>query len=516
MADLILKRISDLIADHSGLFVRPQDFQLLSDKVWLRARALGLTSLVDYHDYLKALDHGSRASDSFKAQPSPPQQRSEWQELYSILTINESYFFRDSNQLRLLSDRLLPDIMQRKQAAAPLGTKPSLRIWSAGCSTGEELYSIAIALDQLNFPWHQWDAQLIGTDISAAAVHSARQGVYSSWSFRQTPAALRQTYFQADRQAYKICDRLQQHVVFQVGNLLKDPCPSLGQGSGDLDLILCRNVFIYLDRQAIGQIVQKFHGALIPQGYLLTGHTELYGQNTSPFQVTSFPETVVYQKPPQAALPLPTASMPTAPWQSAARPQPPRLTPQTAPPQLEANLEADSHNNLTAALQEAAAFLQQNDYTSAIRAAKQIYLAHPACTAARQIAAQAYANTGGYSQAKQLCQQVIRDHPLSLDMHYLLAQIAEDENDLETAKEHLRKIIYLDPDFVKAYLDLASIYDRARQPEKAKTTREHALTLLAKLPPSTVLDDHSGATVAQWQDHLKQQIAGGDRQLPQS
>ncbi|MBD2231725.1 CheR family methyltransferase [Phormidium tenue] len=500
MDDLILKRISELIADHSGLCIRPQDFQILADKVWLRAKALGLRTLADYHDYLKALDHGSLALDRFKAQPSLPQQRSEWQELYSILTINESYFFRDSNQLRLLSDRLLPEIIQRKQDAAPLGAKPSLRIWSAGCSTGEELYSIAIALDQLNFAWPQWDVQLIGTDISAAAIHSARQGLYSSWSFRQTPPALQQKYFQADRQAYKICDRLQQHVVFQVGNLLKDPCPSLGPGPGDLDLILCRNVFIYLDRQAIGQIIQRFHSALVPQGYLLTGHTELYGQNTSPFLVTSFPETVVYQKPPQVALPLPAAP---AAQRHLARPQPPRLAPKTALFSLD--------DSLTAALQEAAAFLRQDDYTSAIRAAKQLYRTHPNCTAARQIAARAYANTGCYSQAKQLCQQVIQEQPLSLEMHYLLAQIAEDENDLETAKEHLRKIIYLDPDFVKAYLDLASIYDRTRQPEKAKTTREHALTLLAKLPPSTVLDDHSDATVAQWQAHLKQQVAGGDR-----
>ena len=504
MDDLILKRISDLIAAHSGLCIRPQDFQLLSDKVWLRAKALGLTTLADYHDYLKALDPNSCALDSFRARPNLPQPRSEWQELYSILTVNESYFFRDSNQLGLLSDRLLPEIMQRKQAAAAVGAKPSLRIWSAGCSTGEELYSIAIALDQLNFPWHQWDAQLIGTDISSAAVHSARQGVYSSWSFRQTPTALRQMYFQANRQAYKICDRLQQHVVFQVGNLLQDPCPSLGPGQGGLDLILCRNVFIYLDHQAIGQIVQKFHGALSPQGYLLTGHTELYGQNTSSFQVISFPETVVYQKPPQAALPLAAATITAAQRQSLASPKPSRLAPKATPPSLD--------DSLTAALEEATAFLQRNDYTSAIRAAKQLYLAHPHCTAARQIAARAYANTGCYSQAKQLCQRVIQDHPLSLDMQYLLAQIAEDENDLETAKEHLRKIIYLDPDFVKAHIDLASIYDRARQPEKAKTTREYALTLLAKLPPNNVLDDHSEATVAQWQAHLKQQVAGGDRQ----
>ncbi|MEA5452668.1 CheR family methyltransferase [Leptolyngbya sp. CCNP1308] len=500
MDDLTLKRISQLIADHSGLCIRLQDVQLLSDKVWLRARALGLTSLADYYDYLKGLDHSSSVLGSV----NPHQPRSEWQELYSILTVNESYFFRDSNQLRLLSDRLLPEILQRKQMAAPLGSKPRLSIWSAGCSTGEELYSIAIALDQLNFPWHQWNTQLIGTDISTAAIQSARAGLYGSWSFRQTPADLRQRYFQAQGQVYKICDRLQQHVVFQVGNLLQDLCPSLVPGQGDLDLILCRNVFIYLDRQAIGQIIQKFHRALIPQGYLLTGHTELYGQDTSQFQVTSCPETVVYQKPPQPALPLPAASTTAGLRQGTPSPQPARLSPLKV-------VSSNPNKSLEAVLEEAAAFLQQDDYASAIRTAKQLYQAHPHCIAARKIAARAYANTGCYSQAKQLCQQVIQNHPLHLDMHYLLAQIAEDENDLETAKRHLRKIIYLDPDFVKAYLDLASIYDRANQPEKAKTTREHALILLSKLPPGQLLDDHSDVTVAQWQEHLKKQAAGSDR-----
>lgn len=501
MDDLILKRISNLIADHSGLCVRPQDFQLLSDKVWLRINALGLTSLADYYAHLKALDQNPKA---FGKGLPPPQ--SEWQALYSILTINESYFFRDSNQLRLLSNRILPEILQRKLATAPVGGKPRLRIWSAGCSTGEELFSIAIALDQLNFPWHQWDVQLIGTDISPAAIQSAQAGVYGSWSFRQTPTDLRQKYFQAQGQAYKICDRLRQQVVFQIGNLRQDPCPGLGPC--DLDLILCRNVFIYLDRQAIGQIVQKFHGALIPQGYLLTGHTELYGQDTSQFQVTSFPETVVYQKPP---LPLPVRPLPAvsiAPGQQPGTIGSPPL-PRRPPPAV---VSSDSHNALEAALEEATALLKQDDYAGAIRLAKQLYLAHPHCIVAYKIAARAYANTGCYSQAKQLCRQVIQSYPLNLDMHYLLAQIAEDENDLETAKELLRKIIYLDPNFVRAYLDLASIYDRTRQPEKAQTAREHALVLLAELPPSAVLNDHSDVTVAQWQEHLKKQTVGCDRQ----
>lgn len=91
-------------------------------------------------------------------------------------------------------------------------------------------------------------------------------------------------------------------------------------------------------------------------------------------------------------------------------------------------------------------------------------------------------------------------------MYYLLAQIAEDQNELEITKNYLRKIIYLDSNFVKAYLDLATIYEREKQPEKTQKMQSHALDILAKLPPDTVLDIHSGTTVAQWKEHLQKKL----------
>ncbi|PSN15029.1 hypothetical protein C7293_09115 [filamentous cyanobacterium CCT1] len=521
MDDLTLKRISSLISRHSGIHIRDQDYKSLADKVWRRASSLRLTSLADYHTYLlKELEQGPGPSVIPAAVASLA---SEWQELYSILTVNESYFFRDSNQFKLLSERILPDIISRKQAAAGPGVKPSLRIWSAGCSTGEELYSIAIALDELNFPWDQWDTLLIGTDISKTAVDSARLGLYGSWSFRQMPAGLQQKYFYAHHQVHQICDRLRQRVTFQGGNLLSDPCPNPAIGLGNVDLIFCRNVFIYLDNQSIGQIIQKFHRALGLQGYLFTGHTELYSQDTSQFKTLCFPESVVYQKqsgprqaPPQPAQP---ATNPLAePRRFAKRsgtdservsiPESPSSLKAKSPaqtglrPQVRVAPSQTQTHNLEKALQEAEALLDQEIYSSAIHRAEAILKAHPRCDAARKIAARAYANTGHHEQAKQLCLQVIRRHPLSIEMHYLLAQIAEDQNDLDGAKVHLRKIIYLNAGFVKAYLDLASIYEREKQLDKTQKMRSHALMLLAKLPPDARLDHYSDTTVAQWQSHL--------------
>lgn len=532
MDDLILKQISALIATHSGIQIREQDFKTLTDKLWKRTRALGLFSLNSYYQVLMR-DLGRSGLEASSGE------RTEWQELYAILTINESYFFRDKNQYQLLREKILPNIIERNRLAydinpgpAGSGAKPKLRIWSAGCSTGEELYSIAIVLEELQFPWDQWDVLLIGTDISKPAIDSARKGLYGSWSFRQVPNHIQQKYFLPHHQLFKLSDALRQRVTFQYGNLLQDPFPSQMTRLFDIDLILCRNVFIYLDSQAISQIINKFHQTLVPHGYLITGHTELYAQDTTRFQVLSFPESLAYQKllsPSSGSRPLSTASPQTAacllppkpqakstPYRSAKSSTRPPLRPSSRPNVSEArpwnpvnpslSQPAAPDNRLDQAVQEAEALLRQEAYASAIERAERIYTTYPQCDAAYKIAAHAYANIGGYDRAKQLCQQVLQRQPLNVDMYYLLAQIAEDQNELEITKNYLRKIIYLDSNFVKAYLDLATIYEREKQPEKTQKMQSYALDILGKLPPDTVLDPHSGTTVAQWTEHLKKKL----------
>lgn len=541
MDDLILKQISALIATHSGIQIREQDFKGLADKLWKRARALGLFSLNGYYQVLMR--------DLGRSGPEGGSDRTEWQELYAILTINESYFFRDKNQYQLLREKILPNIIDRNRLAydtnsgpAGNGAKPKLRIWSAGCSTGEELYSIAIVLEELQFPWDQWDVLLVGTDISRPAIDSARKGLYGSWSFRQVPTHIQQKYFLPHHQLFKLSDSLRQRVTFQYGNLLQDPFPSQVNRLFDIDLILCRNVFIYLDSQSISQIINKFHQTLVPHGYLITGHTELYAQDTTRFQVLSFPESIAYQKLLNAGslprhLPVTSPSFPQTaacllPPKPASDPKPnskqthhrstkssgrPPLRPSPPLPDVSAarpwnpinpslSKTASQDNLLEQAIQEAEALLRQEAYASAIERAERIYTTHPQCDAAYKIAAHAYANIGGYDRAKQLCQQVLQRQPLNVDMYYLLAQIAEDQNELEITKNYLRKIIYLDSNFVKAYLDLATIYEREKQPEKTQKMQSHALDILAKLPPDTVLDIHSGTTVAQWKEHLQKKL----------
>jgi chemotaxis protein methyltransferase CheR len=531
MEELILKRISGLIKAHSGIHVREQDYQALSDKVWKRARHLGMNSLAGYYNFLlKELESGigttAQANSDLKSLTQP----SEWQELYAILTINESYFFRDKNQFKLLAEKLLPEIISKKQAklnpdklhySEADHPKPSLRIWSAGCSTGEELYSVAILLEEMHFPWQQWDTLLIGTDLSKPALATAQKGIYGGWSFRQVPDEIQQKYFCLYNNLFKIKDSIRHRVRFAYGNLLKDPFPNLQGDLHGMDLILCRNVFIYLDGSAISQIIDKFQATMAVHGVLLTGHTELYGQDVSQFQVLSFPESVVYKQRPKSLQPL--LEVPPKPIQphryqskrllvgaakrQVSRPQrSSRLIqmPFIEKPSFQTNLQ----NNWQSDLEKTERLLRQEAYVSAIASAEKIFAADPQCDAAVKIAAHAYANIGSYDQAKSLCQRVLKSQPLNVDMYYLLAQIAEEQNELDITKEYLQKIIYLDSSFVKAYLDLASIYEREKQIEKTKTMRTSALSLLNKLPADTILDTHTGITVGELKQYLEAKIPG--------
>ncbi|NJK27403.1 MAG: protein-glutamate O-methyltransferase CheR [Coleofasciculaceae cyanobacterium SM2_3_26] len=286
----IVEQIAELIATYTGLSVRPQDSKILERIVTQRVRSLQLPSPEAYYSLLQ------------KAPPSTPlpvaESQREWTVLTQSITTIESYFFRDRGQFSLLRDRLLPRaIEQRRLAQQRQGSpRPSLRLWSAGCSTGEEPLSLAILLRELLPDWQEWALLILGTDINAEAIARAQAGLYPEWSFRLTPPALRDRYFQLAGDRWRIDPEVHQMVTFETGNLLGDRFPNLFSHLHDMDIILCRNVFIYFHAAAIAAILQKFHQTLRSDGCLMCAHTELSGQTLQSFQIEPFPESLVYRR----------------------------------------------------------------------------------------------------------------------------------------------------------------------------------------------------------------------------
>jgi chemotaxis protein methyltransferase CheR len=328
MNDALIQQFIQLISTHTGLHIREQDREALCKKIWARMKLLNLSVAENYYQLLQTGKHhnspsqtlaypsgngngfvgrqplrgtgngnaeGERGTRTLRANGESDR---EWRELALLLTTGESYFFRDQGQFTLLKTRMLPELIEhRKKAQYREGeAKPSLRIWSAGCSTGEEAYSLAVLVKELIPDYEQWNILILGTDINQESIEKAKLGIYDAWSFRMVDTELQRRYFYQWKTSWKVDERIRKMVTFRYGNLMKDHFPSLISYIHNVDLILCRNVFIYFDFKAISVVLEKFYNTLRPGGYLIAGHTELHGQNLDQLETKVFPQSVVYQK----------------------------------------------------------------------------------------------------------------------------------------------------------------------------------------------------------------------------
>ncbi|HEY9616807.1 MAG TPA: CheR family methyltransferase [Microcoleaceae cyanobacterium] len=530
MDSLVIPKIISLIANITGLHIRERDQELLHRKLRTRMRLLGLTSLEDYYQRLQAV---AQSQESAIPTAQVMASEKEWRELLCLLTTTESYFFRDKGQLLLLKERILPEIIQNKQQiiqnqfskspANPILEKPSLRVWSAGCSTGEEAYSIAILLQELIPNWSDWNLLVLGTDINQAAIATAQRGFYSHWSFRDPDPSIRNQHFREYRDGWEILPKIREIVTFQYGNLVQDQIPNITQSLHNMDLIVCRNVFIYFDAQAIGTVLKKFYNTLLPQGYLVTGHTELYDQDIDQFQVRVFPQSIAYQKSRMAiAAPLRSISMPanlTTPTPSA----PVRLLEQQAtnyststhPAHLTTlGTDADrvplssppAQSNLPTIFQQAQQLFANKAYLAALKMAEQVIHSEPQHFQAHCLIAQSYANLGAYCQAEQICRQAIQINPLAIEPYYLMAQISEEQGDLEGAKFMLKRIIYLDPQAVDAYLELGSLYEREGNPDRARKVWASVLDVIQRFDANALINRSKTLTADELRQHVERLI----------
>lgn len=204
-----------------------------------------------------------------------------WASLVDRLTIAETYFYRDEGQIELLRSELLPQLLREASGRR-------LRIWSAGCSSGEELYTLAILLENLGLS----DFDLLGTDVNPAVLEQARSGRYRERSLRKLPDSVLQRHFQIAERGRVLAPRHQARARFQVHNL----AGPTGWPRPGMDLIVCRNVLIYFARKKLPEILDQFFKTLRPGGYLLTGHGELLTVKT-PFEVVQHPGSLVYRRP---------------------------------------------------------------------------------------------------------------------------------------------------------------------------------------------------------------------------
>ena len=212
----------------------------------------------------------------------------ELQTLTNLMTVNETYFFREEYQFKCLVESLLPELVAKKEPGS------LLRIWSIPSSSGEEPYSIAIYLSEHWPDIHHWDVQIISSDIDTDVLERARAGRYSERSVQHLPTRYLQKYFKRSGSEYQICNEFRDVVEFTRINLTE---PGDTRPYRDFDVIFCRNLLIYFDDLSRAKAAGVFYDALIPGGFICLGHSESMSRISPLFQVRKFPEAIVYQKP---------------------------------------------------------------------------------------------------------------------------------------------------------------------------------------------------------------------------
>jgi chemotaxis protein methyltransferase CheR len=270
--------LRDLISANMGLSFSPDMRFSIERRLRERLSVLGLRSFAEYYQHLRF----------------HPMAHLEWDEVYDLLTTNETYFCREDYQLRAFKDELLPMLAEHTKG------RRRLTIWSAGCSTGEEVYTCAILVHESGL-FSGWDVRVYGSDISKRCIAAARRGVYGASSFRAMHPDMRRAYFVERADGSHVVERIRAVCHFGQMNLLDGERARL---LGRADAVFCRNVLIYFDAHARRRVIDTLHERLYPGGVLLLGHSESLLNVTTAFELLHLKEDLVYRRPQTPSLSL--------------------------------------------------------------------------------------------------------------------------------------------------------------------------------------------------------------------
>jgi len=366
--------------------------------------------------------------------------------LAAHLTVGETYFFRDPATFDALERIVLPGLLSSRQEHR------RIRIWSAGCSTGEEPYSIAMLLDRAVPDIKSWNISILATDINAVSLNRASEGVYRQWSFRNTPEWLKKKYFTAlEDGAFRIAPGIRKMVSFGYLNLAEDVYPSLLNGTNGVDIILCRNVLMYLSDSVAASVVRGFQRALVDDGWLLVAPAEAVRAVSGVFTPVRAGEAIFYRK-------------------SAAEPEPPGRDFSFFPAAEELTPEKPSGPEPVA--REAERVLPPVGAQGSVAGAEELYgrgLYREAVAMLEALGdeargeqgalllARSCANMGLLEEASRWCERARAGNPLDRAACMLLATVRLEQARVEEAIDNLRKALYIDQDFVIAHFMLGKL-----------------------------------------------------------
>jgi chemotaxis protein methyltransferase CheR len=500
-SDLLLPRLSELLARQMGLHFPPER--------WVDLMR-GITAAAS--DF-----HFPDADACMQWLLSAPLTRSQIETLASHLTIGETYFFREREAFDALRERIFPALIEARRQSGK-----HLRIWSAGCSTGEEAYSIAILVQRLIPDYKAWNITILGTDLNSHALRKAEAGIYSDWSFRNPPSWLRAEYFRpAGDGRYEIIPQIREMVTFSYLNLVEDAYPSLSTNTNAMDFIFCRNVLMYFKPQLATMIVSKHYQALVDDGWLIVNPSETSPSMFGQFAVADFPGVILYRKTmdrtaPEMALNEKTAKSKTIPGQGRLLSRldvvgaavAPLLKMKSHSPTASIKAHAKSSALQSPAHQNALSLYLHGHYEAAKEATTRLLASHPHDANEMSLMVRIHANLGELSEALQWSERAIAAERMNPVGHYLRAAILQEQGLADEAVQSLKRTLYLDQDFVLAHFALGNLCRQQGKPQEAEKHFANALLLLNVCPQDTVLPESDGLTAGRLMEIIQTSMNG--------
>lgn len=420
------------------------------------------------HDLLHRISEAfrrARCSDTalFLRALESPEHSEAVEHLAAVLTVGETCFYRNRTQFAALTGQVLPDLIARRRREGNL----RLRLWSCGCSTGEEPYSLAIALHALLPDLSIWDLEILGTDLNGDALQQAREGRYGPWSFREMDPALRDRWFTLAGHRWELDPAIRSMVTYRPLNLAEPAYPVLDES---MDLILCRNVTIYFAEPMTRHVIKRLYRALQPGAWLLVGASEPNNSTYRAFETETIDGAILYRRPRTGFEPA-SGSGPDAP--------PPQLAPQSTPEPGPDPVPGPPPGPVLPSL-------------------------HALIDQVRQ-----QADRGELAEAERLVRAVIERESVLAEAHYLLALVCQEQGRAEEAIQALRRSLFLDRGYVAAHLRLGLICRQTGREEQARRAWLNAAALLQEMPAGAPVAEYGEMTAGQLLGYLDS-LTGGE------
>ncbi|MFZ1010141.1 MAG: CheR family methyltransferase [Candidatus Sulfotelmatobacter sp.] len=505
-----LLRLSDFVARYFGLHFPEERWFDLQRAVYGAAQECGYQQDIDRYVQELLL---------------PALSQRQLEVLASYLTVGETYFFREKRSLEVLERDIVPELIQTRKDRA-------IRIWSAGCATGEEPYSIAILLSKLMAGLEKWDVEILATDLNFKSLQKASEGIYGEWSFRGTPPRVRSAYFEAvDKDRWAIRPAIKKMVTFAQFNLVDNSFPwhSNSRHSNSIhgfDVIFCRNVLMYFTPEGINKVVRQLYRSLASNGWLIVSPTETSHELFSEFAAVNFGDVTLYRK--SAADSRKTVTLPSVVYdengsgshlpEQRFKSSELAMAPVCTTAQKSQDHGIDSEN----AEPHVPSFGKPSAIHGAGRAddARQIIGTLPSQNGndvqAMLLLARACADQGNLAAALIWCDKAIAADKMAARAYYLRATILQEQGTLPDAVFAFKQTVYVEPQFVLGHFSLGNLALKHGRLSESEKHFENVLLLLAQYDPEDIVPESEGLSVGTLRDMIVSRRAGMAPGIPEA